>query len=284
MGQSVHLHHRTGWHGRDDADPQLKIGSGLQHVVSALGGKQGQGKRRDVSTQDKTGTLRLARVGKELRFYAAASGQPQKEIGTVDFGDRPIDKVAFQVFTPASKAPIDIEFDNIRSKPIVSPSWSMFPRPETALFGFSLDSLSSHSFCSPAGGFSGGAVETGVDDALPARTPGNSDGFSNEWIRCVAIQDVKNHPTRSDPAPFVASRNHKLKAPNLVIIGPVPLSPIFQTARRDIRPTAWSRLARRYASTSARTSESKMAENGAFSKAKLAICPYLEPGFLNISP
>ena len=28
----------------------------------------------------------------------------------------------------------------------------------------------------------------------------------------------------------------------------------------------------------------KMAENGAFSKAKSAIFPYLEPGFLNISP
>ena len=94
-----------------------KSGQGYSMWFQPSEGSKAKGSARDVSTQDKVGTLRLARVGKELRYYAAAAGgQPQKEIGTVDFGDRPIDKVAFQVFTPASKAPIDIEFDNISVK------------------------------------------------------------------------------------------------------------------------------------------------------------------------
>jgi hypothetical protein len=93
-----------------------KSGPGYSMWFQPSEGSKAKGSARDVSTQDKAGTLRLARVGKELRFYAAATGQPQKEIGTVDFGDRPIDKVAFQVFTPASKAPIDIEFDNMAAK------------------------------------------------------------------------------------------------------------------------------------------------------------------------
>jgi hypothetical protein len=93
-----------------------KSGQGYSMWFQPSEGSKAKGSARDVSTQDKTGTLRLARVGKELRYYAAATGQPQKEIGIVDFGDRPIDKVAFQVFTPASKAPIDIEFDNMTVK------------------------------------------------------------------------------------------------------------------------------------------------------------------------
>ena len=49
-------------------------------------------------------------------FYASGHGQPPKQIGTVEFGDHPIENVAFQIFPPGLKAPIDIEFDNIAVK------------------------------------------------------------------------------------------------------------------------------------------------------------------------
>lgn len=79
-------------------------------------GSKSKGTANNVPTQDKTGTLRLARTGKTLRFFAWARGQAQTEIGSVEFGDRPIDKIAFQVLAPAMKAPIDIEFDNVSVK------------------------------------------------------------------------------------------------------------------------------------------------------------------------
>jgi hypothetical protein len=79
-------------------------------------GSKAKGTAKNEPTQDKTGTLRLARIGKQLRFFAWARGQPQKEMGAVDFGDRPIDTVGFQVLAPALKSPIDFEYDNIAIK------------------------------------------------------------------------------------------------------------------------------------------------------------------------
>jgi hypothetical protein len=76
-------------------------------------GSKAKGIAKNEPTQDKAGTLRLARIGKQLWFYASARGQPHKEIGNVEFGDRPIDTVGFQVFAPALKSAIDIEYDNI---------------------------------------------------------------------------------------------------------------------------------------------------------------------------
>jgi hypothetical protein len=67
-------------------------------------------------TVDRSGTLRLVRVGKELQYSAAARGQPFHSIGTVAIGDRPIDTVGFQVLAPPMKAPIDLEYDNISVK------------------------------------------------------------------------------------------------------------------------------------------------------------------------
>jgi hypothetical protein len=79
-------------------------------------GSKSKGAANNVPTQDKAGTLRLARTGKQLSFFAWARGQAQKEIGSVEFGDRPIDKIAFQVLAPETKVPIDIEFDNVSVK------------------------------------------------------------------------------------------------------------------------------------------------------------------------
>jgi hypothetical protein len=93
-----------------------KSGQGYSLWFQPVEGSKAKGSGRDEPTQDNAGTLRMARIGKELRFYSWASGKPQKEIGAVDFGDRPIDKVAFQVFTPAMKSPIDFEYDNISVK------------------------------------------------------------------------------------------------------------------------------------------------------------------------
>lgn len=70
----------------------------------------------NVPSDDKAGTLRLERLGKELRYYAGGRGRPLHQIGAVDFGDRPIDTVAFQVLPQPLKSSIDIEFDNISVK------------------------------------------------------------------------------------------------------------------------------------------------------------------------
>jgi hypothetical protein len=75
-----------------------------------------KGSAKNEPTQDKVGALRLARLGKQLRYYASARGKPQKEIGTVDFGDQPIETVGFQILAPALKSPIDVEYDNISIK------------------------------------------------------------------------------------------------------------------------------------------------------------------------
>jgi hypothetical protein len=70
----------------------------------------------NVPTTDKSGKLRLARLGKQLIFYAASSGKSFKEIGAADFGDHPIDLVGFQILAPALKSPVDVELDNIAIK------------------------------------------------------------------------------------------------------------------------------------------------------------------------
>ena len=64
-------------------------------------------------TEDKAGTLRLERVGKELRFYTGGRGGTLHHIGAVEFGDRPIETVAIQVYPQPLKTSIDVEFDNI---------------------------------------------------------------------------------------------------------------------------------------------------------------------------
>jgi hypothetical protein len=79
-------------------------------------GSKAQVQATGTSTDDKTGRLRLARVGSELRFYASASGQPFRQVAAADYGDRPVETLAFQVFAPALKAPVDVEFDNIAVK------------------------------------------------------------------------------------------------------------------------------------------------------------------------
>ena len=75
-----------------------------------------KGTASSVPTSDRAGTLRLARIGTELYFYASARGRPLKEIGKVDFGDQPIDLVGFHVLTPALTSPIDFEYDNVSVK------------------------------------------------------------------------------------------------------------------------------------------------------------------------
>jgi hypothetical protein len=79
-------------------------------------GSKAQMHASGVPTEDKTGRLRLARVGKELRFYASAAGQPSHQLGAAEYGDRPVETLAFQVLAPALKAQVDVEFDNISVK------------------------------------------------------------------------------------------------------------------------------------------------------------------------
>ena len=93
-----------------------KSGHGYSTWVQPPAGSKAGVQAGGSSTEDKSGTLRLERVGKELHFYASGHGQPPKQIATVEFGDRLIENVAFQIFPPGLKAPIDIEFDNIAVK------------------------------------------------------------------------------------------------------------------------------------------------------------------------
>jgi hypothetical protein len=79
-------------------------------------GSKAQVHASGVPTEDKSGRLRLARVGKELRFYASAAGQPLHQLGAAEYGDRPVGTLAFQVLAPALKAQVDVEFDNISVK------------------------------------------------------------------------------------------------------------------------------------------------------------------------
>jgi len=88
-------------------------GHGYSRWFQPPAGSKSQVQASSVSTEDKTGTMRLARVGKELRYYACARGQPFHQIGAVEFGDHPVDTLAFQVLAPALKTPIDAEYDNI---------------------------------------------------------------------------------------------------------------------------------------------------------------------------
>lgn len=67
----------------------------------------------NIPTDDKAGTLRLERVGKELQFHAGGRGGPLHRIGAVEFGDRPIETLSFQVLPQPLKSSIDVEFDNI---------------------------------------------------------------------------------------------------------------------------------------------------------------------------
>ena len=83
------------------------------------------------STEDKAGTFASERVGKELHFYASGHGQPPKQIGTVEFGDHPIENVAFQIFPPASRRRSTSSSITSRSRPTTSPAWSLFHRPTT---------------------------------------------------------------------------------------------------------------------------------------------------------
>ena len=93
-----------------------KSGHGYSTWFQPSAGSKASVQAGGSSTEDKAGTLRLERVGKELHFYASAHGHPPKQIGSVEFGDHPIETVGFQVLPPALKAPVDIEFDNISVK------------------------------------------------------------------------------------------------------------------------------------------------------------------------
>jgi len=93
-----------------------KSGHGYSTWFQPPAGSKTQMQAGGEPTEDKAGTLRLARVGKELHYYASARGQPLKHIGTVEFGDHPIETLGFQVLAPPLKAPVDVEFDNISVK------------------------------------------------------------------------------------------------------------------------------------------------------------------------
>jgi hypothetical protein len=91
-------------------------GDGYSLWFQPSAGSKAKGTGMNVPTTDRSGKLRLARIGKQVTYYAAALGKSFKEIGAVDFGDRPIDLIGFQILAPALKSPVDVEFDNIAIK------------------------------------------------------------------------------------------------------------------------------------------------------------------------
>ncbi len=79
-------------------------------------GSKAKGAATNVKTSDRAGTLYLARSGAQLAFSSSARGQPPNTIGSVEYGEKPIDKVAFHLLVPPMKSPVDIEFDSIAIK------------------------------------------------------------------------------------------------------------------------------------------------------------------------
>ncbi len=93
-----------------------KSGDGYSIWFQPSKESKAKGTASSVPTSDRAGTLRLARLGTELYFYASARDRPLKEIGKIEYGDQPIDLVGFHLLTPALKSPIDFEYDNISIK------------------------------------------------------------------------------------------------------------------------------------------------------------------------
>jgi hypothetical protein len=91
-------------------------GHGYSTWFQPPAGSKAQVQASGTPTEDKTGRLRLARVGTELRFSASAAGQPFHQLAAVEYGDRAVETLAFQVLAPALKAPVDVEFHNITVK------------------------------------------------------------------------------------------------------------------------------------------------------------------------
>lgn len=76
-------------------------------------GSPKQGNWRNLKTIDPAGTLRLLRIGRQLRFLAAATGKDFQEIGTVDYGTDAIEKLMFAVIRPPHPEPAEVSLDNI---------------------------------------------------------------------------------------------------------------------------------------------------------------------------
>ena len=192
-------------------------GEGYSMWFQPWEGSKAKGTARNVPTQDKAGTLRLARLGKELALLCLGSRSTAEgdRDGRVRRSTDRLRGVPDPCTGPRSRRSTS-NTTTYRSRPTASPSWSSFHRPETACsFGFCLDSLSSPWSCSSGGGFSGGAVETGVDDAflLERLVIRPVSRTSASAPRRDSRREKPSHQERS--ALFVASRNHKPKAPIL---------------------------------------------------------------------
>jgi hypothetical protein len=94
----------------------LKSGQGYNVWFQPGAGSKAKGAGQSVPTEDKAGSLKLERVGSELRCSAAAKGQSLHQIAAVEFGTRPVQQVGFHILAPAMKAPVDVEFDNVHVK------------------------------------------------------------------------------------------------------------------------------------------------------------------------
>ncbi len=75
----------------------------MQPLVPARPAIKGFHQPEATPGDDKAGTLRLVRIGKQLEYFIAPKGKPARSIATADFGDRPIETVAFQVLAPAAR-------------------------------------------------------------------------------------------------------------------------------------------------------------------------------------
>lgn len=93
---------------------------------------RGPGAWKHVPTGDRAGTLRLERVGHELRFWAAAPGHEPRQLGTAPFGDRPVRRIEFRAITPRLRVPLAFRLDDIiaRADRLIEP-----PRPADLMYG-----------------------------------------------------------------------------------------------------------------------------------------------------
>jgi hypothetical protein len=107
-------------------------GDGYSLWFEPSSGKGTGGAWKHMSTHDDAGTLRLERIGQELRFWAAARGGKMKMIGAVPLGDGPIRQVEVRGIAPATRSALDYRVDNIsvRADRLIEP-----PKPADSLIG-----------------------------------------------------------------------------------------------------------------------------------------------------
>lgn len=89
------------------------LGPGYSLWCELAPGRVARGAWKHVPTRDRAGTLRIERVGRELRYWTAEPGGGFRALGSTDFGDGPIRQVEFRATVPDSKEALDFSLDNV---------------------------------------------------------------------------------------------------------------------------------------------------------------------------